>query len=257
MATIIEMLLSTMTDEEKAIIRRKLAENPELIKDDSEAGNLLSIYKNEVAATSAAAAPVVPAATTPAATTPAPTVTPAPTSAAGDSSAQILAKLTSIESSLTTQIADLKKNAVTVDKLPQYREELLSLAIKTTDEIGQLRSRNQTELGKPLDLTAFEKFVNDSKVGGNPGYPTLTKAWESWTLQERTDKTIAAKVEEGIKTKTSAATVPGQTTTVALSPAQQVIAKARENAKGGTKSAAMAAADKMAAIVRQREEGTA
>jgi len=59
-----------------------------------------------------------------------------------------------------------------------------------------------------------------------------------------------------VKQKTSGATVPGQTTSSALSPAQQVMAKAKAATNNDGKSSVQAAIDKLAAIEAGRATAT-
>jgi len=251
--SVIEQLKAMCTPEEWAVVQAKIDANPVLAVNDRKMSELFSAYLGEeepvpvVAAAAAAAEPAVLATVKPAVLA---TVT-------GDSSA-ILAKLTELSTNLDTRFEELDTKFVPVAKLGEYRNDMLASSIRAADDYAQVRESHRAEFGEPLKRDDFEKFVMDQKTAG-VGYKDMAAAHDSFVFEKRNAKKIADGIAEGVKVKTSGTNVPGSTQTVGLSPAQQVIAKAKAAAvgTGDGKSNAMAAADRLAQLRRQREDGQA
>jgi hypothetical protein len=265
MATIIEQLQGLLSKEGNAELNAALRKRPELLTDDAFAAKIISIYDGapEVAAsatttetpvttTTVTHTPTVPSAA--ATTAAAQTVT---SSTAGNNDS-ILAAIQGLKSSMdgfrTTTEATLK-NVVTVDKLPELGRQLRSQAIQDAHLTMKIEQLNKTTFGEDLDLTKLGTFIEDQKKAGTV-YPDVEKAYLAMVGDKLTEITIAKKVDEGVKQKLSAATVPGQTTSAALSPSQQVIAKqkaaAQGNGAGDNVSRAIAALEQ-----RDRANGSA
>ena len=173
-----------------------------------------------------------------------------------------MAELAKLNTSLDTRLKTIESNMVTKESLPGYRTELLTLAIKTADNYSTVREAHRAEFGEALDRTAFEKFVATSGMKWADDLPEtpngktgLQKAHDQFVADRRTANQIQRGITDGLKTKTSGILVPGQTQSTAMSPAQALLSKQRENAgNGGGKSNALAAAEKMAQMVRGRDE---
>jgi len=273
MPTIMEQLLSTMTDEEKSVIRKKLAENPQIIADDSESSKLLAIYRGEEEtpeqkaarekADRDAAAARQAEADRIARETAAKAASSAGAGAGGGDSAGIAAELRRLSETITAQQSsfnDFKSKVITTDQLPKLGADLtknvLALAIERADEVSTIRETHRREFGEELDRTKFEEFA---KAGEDPTthvnkYRSITDAYNAYVGERRIQAKIDKGVADGVKQKLSGQEVPGSTQQVALSPAQQVMKKAAESANKDGKSNAMVAAERLKQIARQREE---
>lgn len=259
--TVIEDLLGMLSPEEAAAVRAKIEANPGLAVRDRKQSELFGIYTGEDETTTTSVT------TTPAATTHTPTVPSAAATTSGpaatmtttstDASAQILAELTGLKSTLDTRFAELDKKFVPAADLDKHRGNLLQDAIRTSHDMAQIERRHEKEFSEDLDLDAFNKFIDDSKVGGKVIYPSMMKAHDAYVAERRVKAEIAKGIADGVKQQTSAATIPGQTqSTGGMSPAQQVMAKARANGATEGKTSAMAAAERLTAIMRARDEGS-
>ena len=141
-----------------------------------------------------------------------------------------------------------------MSKLDEYRTDWTSTAMKGSDDLAQVRENHRAEFGKPLDRDAFETYVINQKASG-VRFKDLKQAHDMFVQSERTEATIAKRVEEQVKQKRSADTAPGQTVSIGLAPAQAVMKKQREGAKGGEgKSNAMAAAQRLSQLERANDE---
>lgn len=272
------------TPEERAALEARIGSRPELVNRFNQSDDLYSLYSNETldddnSGSTAASTyvPQVPNAQsnqTVQVNQPTQTVQPtqtqpvqpvqtvqtqtvqAPPPPAADNSA-ILSKLGELSNSLNTRLAELSKQFVPTSELPRYRTEMLASAIKASDDYATIREDHRAEFGKPLDRTAFEKYVSEQTAAG-ARFSSMKAAHDAFVQEDRLNLRIARGVEEGIKTRKSAQSVPAQTTQIAMSPAQQVLAKARETASNNTAgSQSSAAAARLAAMVRARESAGA
>jgi hypothetical protein len=258
--TVVDQLMALLSADEQKILRAKLDANPALIAQDKKSSEIYSIYQGEdveevvpaaTATTAPVTEPVKPAAVA-APVTPTATVT-----ASASPNDAILAELRNLSTSIDTRLAEMGKKFVSVDKLPEYQESMLASAIRAADDIMTVKQRHRTTFGKELDRDAFEKFVNENQAAGVK-FKNMNTAWEAFTQKDTTELEITRRVAEGIKQKKSGDDVPGQTQSVGLSAAQQVMKKARDGAKSADgKSNAMAAAERLAQIDRGREESGA
>lgn len=248
--SIIEQLTDLLDADGKAKLATVLAANPKVAVDDRRMSELFGIYLGADDTPASASEPAAAATHTPALPAAAATTSaPAPASSATAPNPELKSILDTL-TGLKTSIDERFKNVVTMDKVNELGAQLLNTAtaraLKQADEISLIRETNRKEFGMEMDRAVFEKFVTDAefevedpnthvKVKRNK-YSTLTDAYNAMVSQQRIDAKIAAGIAEGVKQKTSGATVPGQTTSSALSPAQQVIAKAKKDAAtaGGT-----------------------
>lgn len=263
--TLSEDLLALLDADTQAKVRAAFASKPELIARDQKGAELIDIWSSfggeleptttTTTATTTAHVPTVPSAatTTAAAVTNPTTTTTTPSNA--DGLAAILAKIDGMKNDLDAKL----KNVVTTDKLPEYRAELLTLAIKSADDYATVRETHRAEFNETLDRNAFEKFVADSNTAGVK-FPSMSAAHDVFVKDKRTTAQAAAEkakidaaVAEALKQARSAGTVPGQTQTTSLSPAQQVIAKARATAAGNNgETNAMRVARELEVLERSR-----
>jgi hypothetical protein len=273
--TIIEEMLEGLSPDVKAAVQANVAAKPHLAVKDRQMAELFTIYMNEEPAAAAvepakaAAEPVVPKVEPNIPTVP--VHASATASPAADPNAiannPILAKLAELNTTVTSQLEALKNNMVTKTDVPEFERRILTLTLRTGIDLNKVMSKHQAEFGESLDDAAFQKFVTEQAAAGvkflsdpidkQGGKSGLEKAHDQWVNDRRTAAQIQKGISEGLKVKTSGQQVPGQTQATAMSPAQQVLAKAREGAKGGAGSNALAAAERMAAMVRQRDEGSA
>lgn len=262
--TISEELMALLDADGQAKLREAFNKNPGLLARDVKAKELMDVYDGvigdeSIMTTIAAHTPTVPSAASTSASAQTPTATTATTTSSNTELAAILAKLTTLESSIDTKLDAKLKNFVTADKLPEYRTELLTLAIKSADDYASVREAHREEFKKPLDRAAFEKFVADQKAAG-VSYPSMKAAHDTFVTEERTTAAAAAEkkriddgIAAGMQQLRSGALVAGQTQSTAMSASQQVIAKAKAGATGtGAESAALRAARAMEELDRNR-----
>jgi hypothetical protein len=269
--TIIEEMLEGLSPDVKAAVQANVAAKPHLAVKDRQMAELFTIYMNEEPA-AAAVEPAAAAEPTPAKVEPNIPTVPVHASATASPAADpnaiannpVLAELARLNSTVTSQLEAIKSTMVTKAEVPEFEKRILTLSIKTADDYSSVREAHRAEFGETLDRGAFEKFVTTSGtrwVSDPPDTPNgktgLQKAHDQFVADRRVAATIKKGIDDGLKVKNSGAQVPGQTQATAMSPAQQVLAKAREGAKGGAGSNALAAAERMAAMVRQRDEGAA
>lgn len=257
--SILEDMLELFTPEEQVGIKAKLAANPKLVAADKFQHGLFGAYRGfeEGTETPAAAAPVVhtPAVPSAAVVTAPPVVTPPVAAAPSADNKAIMDLLTGINKRLDT--------VVTADQIPKLGADMVNSAVeralKQSNELAVIRETHREEFGEKLDTVAFEKFVNDNQDATTKRnkYATLTDAYNGMVGEKRIANKIATGVADGIKQKTSASTVPGQTQTTSLSPAQQVMLKAKNDSAGGTKTNLQLAIDRAAALVQSRDAASA
>jgi hypothetical protein len=161
-------------------------------------------------------------------------------------------------------IDDRFKNVVTMDKINELGANVVgqaaTQALRQADEIFTIRDTHRREFNEDWNRAEFEKFVTDNQDPATKRnrYPTLTDAYNAMVAEKRIAAKIATGIADGVKQKTSGATVPGQTTSSALSPAQQVMAKAKAAATGNAdgKSNIQSAIDRLAAMEAARGAAT-
>lgn len=266
MASIIEQLIGLMNDEDKKKFAKTIAEHPEIYAQDAEANKLLELYNNggndDAAAAAAKAAADADAkaaadkvaadkvAADKAAADKAERDRLAAAAAAGDGNAAILAQLKDMNTNLDTRFKAIEKDMVRVADLPKYQQEMTVNNLRAMDDFAMVREEYRAEFGKALDRNAFQKFIEDqAKVGVK--YLTddkrsgFGKALDAFVSEDRIKLRIDNGVKEQMKTLRSGKSVAGSTETVALSAAQQVMAKAKEKAAGGNKSNLSAAIERL------------
>jgi hypothetical protein len=140
-------------------------------------------------------------------------------------------------------------------------DNAITASTRTADQYARVRESHAREFpSDPLDLGAFEKFYLDQKAAG-VRYPTLIDAHDVFVKDKRVVASAAAEkakidaaVAEALKQARSSGSVPGQTQSTAMSPAQQVIAKAKAagNGTAGESNAARVARE-LEALERNRQ----
>jgi hypothetical protein len=265
--TLSEELLALLDADTQAKVKAALASKPDLMVRDLKGKELLDLYDGVAAddtttttTTTATHTPTLPSsATTTAAgtTTVASGSTTSTTGAAGEL-AVVLARLEALKSDFATTIDAKLKDYIPASKLDEYRTSLLTSAIKSADDYASVRESHRAEFNEPLDRTAFEKFVVDQKAA-NVGYPSMSAAHDAFVKDKRVTAAAAAEkakieaaVAEALKQARSSGSVPGQTQSIAMSPAQQVIAKAKAAGNGNTASNAEKVAQQLEALERNR-----
>src|SRR4029077_5376144 len=123
---------------------------------------------------------------------------PAP-AAEPDAAADMKSLLASV-AELNAKVTNMDKSYVRLEKLPEYRGEMLGATIRLAHEVGLVTANHQKEFGEPLDMDAFDKFIADSKKEG-AAYPTVTAAYNAMVSEKRIEKKIADGVAEGVKQK--------------------------------------------------------
>lgn len=245
--SITDRLLSLLPADQQAAVKAR-PEFAGLQAEDKEATDLRSIYHGDEE-------PEVPA--TPPATPPAAAATTtAATAATGDESV-VLRSIKELQVSVKGQFDDFKTKVITKDDLPKLRNQFMTDAIKAADDYATVRETHFQEFGEKLDRGVFEKFVADQNAAGVQ-FASMKDAHDKFVGDKRTKAAIDKGIKDGLKQKNSGEQAPGQSDTAGtMSPAQSVMANARKTADGGGKSNAQRAAEAMAAVRRQREEGGA
>jgi hypothetical protein len=268
--TLSEQLLALLDADGQAKLKAVFAANPALIAQDMKGTELVDVWAGfggELEPPAAAHVPTLPSAATTSAsatqptttsTTVSPTVssgsttTASTSNGAADGLAAVLAELQGLK-------AQMAKDYVPVSKLGEYRTEILTHAIKTADDYSTIRENHRAEFSEPLDRNAFESFVATQNQAGIK-FSSLASAHDTFVKDKRVTASAAAEksridaaVAEALKQQRSS-NVPGQTQTSAMSPAQQVIAKAKAAASGNgnAESAAMKAARQLEELDRGR-----
>ena len=168
----------------------------------------------------------------------------------------ITKQLADLNTSLTTRLADFEKKYVSVEKLPEYRGEILGITIKNADLLGQVRQQHATEFPtEPFDLEKLNTFVNDQLKTGTR-FPDIKHAYDAMVGEKRTEAKIAKGIADGIKNKKSgdgADAAAGGSSPAALSAGQELIRKAK--GAEATPDHVLSFADKLRKI-REAREGT-
>ncbi len=257
--TLSEDLLALLDADTQTKVRAALAANPALVARDMRSNELYETFEgltHEETPPAAAYVPVVP--------TPAVAAATVPPVAAGnaDSMAKVLSELQGLKATIDTKL----KEYVPMSKVQEFRDDIATIATKAADQYSRVRESHRAEFNEPIDTDAFEKFVVDERTAGRR-YVNLSAAHDVFVKDKRVTASAAAKeadkvaraaeiaaaVKEALKQQASGATVPGQTQSVAASPAQQVVAKAKAAANGGgADSAALRAAKQLEDLDRNR-----
>lgn len=262
--TLSEELLGLLDADTQAKVKAAFAANPSLMVRDVKGTELYDLYTGfepepTTTTTTTTHTPTLPssATTTSAAQVPN-TTTNAPGNAEGY--AAILAKLDGIQTGIDAKIAAATKDMIPVAKLPEYRTEILTAAIKSADDYASVRESHRDEFKEPLDRNAFETFVATQNQAGVK-FPSLRAAHDTFVSEKRTTAAatreqakIDAAVAEALKQARSSASVPGQTQMTGLSPVAQIQAKARAAATNNGESNAMKAARLLEAQDRMRQD---
>jgi hypothetical protein len=260
--TILEELMGMLDADGQAYIRYQLEQHPDIAEQDRQHSEIYSIYTegatinpNPTPAPAHVAAPVV-LATTYTPTTPNTTSNTVIAQPTVDPNAAISAQLSALTKTLETRLADLDKRYVPVEKIAEYRTEMLASSIKAADDYAQVRESHRAEFNEPINRTEFEKFVADQSAAGTR-FASMNDAHNRYVADKRVALQIKNGIDEGLKQRQSAQHVPGQTQSTALSPAQQIMAKQRESAQPGANNNALSAAQRLADLVRARENAGA
>lgn len=234
--SVMEQLLALCTPEEQAAIKAKLDANPSIAVNDRRMADLFGIYLNEegegggtpnpephTPAVPSAAAPATP----PVAAAPAAAAAPAtPAAPTTNANKEILDMLGSVKTSLETKLADLEKNSIKITDLPKYEGAMLEKTIRNAHLAARIEREHHAAFNEDLDLDKLGEFINEQGKKGVK-FADIKSAYDKMVEPRVIEAKIAAGIAEGVKQKTSAVTVPGQSQSSALSPAQQVIAKAK------------------------------
>jgi hypothetical protein len=251
--SILERLQAILDADTNTKLKAAVMAHPELLVDDAFAANLIGIYEDgagsgDGSAATTTADSVAAASTTTtttathtaalpsaATTTSTPAATTSTTTSTNDGNAAILAALTALKTTMDTKLA----NVITKDQLPSLAQEVETRSLRKANELAVIRETHLAEFGKPLDSAAFEKFVLDAQDPDTKRnkYATLTDAFNAMVATDRETTKVNKLVADQVKQKLSGTTVPGQTTSTSLSPAQQVMAKAKKDAaaEGGSR----------------------
>ena len=259
--------LKSVLDELKALLGddaiKKLDSNPDLLSRIKEGGDdLYAYYHGEEAPVATQAPPAAAPTTTEVKTTPAttpvvtaPTVT-TPTRDDGPALRRIMEELSSLNKSLDTRFSDFEKKVVTLDKVPEFRSQILASAIMTADDIMDIKASHKEEFGETFDRNKFNEFLETQKKA-NVIYPSIRAAYDAMVGEKRVEAKVAKAVAEAKKQMKSSAEVPGSgSSTSALSPVQTIIREAKKGTGEG-KTNAQKAAERLAEAVRARDGGEA
>jgi hypothetical protein len=262
--SVIERLQEILDADGNDKLKTALKSRPELLVDDAFATSLVKLYDEGATAADgtvdgSVAASTAHTTTLPSAASTTAAATTASTTSSTSDSAAVLAAL----NGLKTSIDERFKNVVTMDKVNELGAGLINQAatqaLRQADEIFTIRDTHQREFGEPFDRTAFEKFITDNQdpTTKRNKYSTLTDAYNAMVSEKRIAAQIKKGVDDGVKQKLSSTTVPAQTTSAGLSPAQQVMAKAKKDsaAAGGSQLQSLIA--KAEALDRSRQDAGA
>lgn len=255
MPTALDLLNSMLTDDEKTQFTALLAKNPKFAEKVGTGVQFLLDYAepergDDAAATEAARKAAAAEATRKAAEAAA-AATPPP-AAAATTAASALTDLAAIEKMFDTKLEALKKDFVPTSALPGYRTEMTAASIKSAHQVMRIEMTHKQEFGEDLDLDALDKYATE-----HPGHKSITEVYDAMVGQKRMEKKIADGIADGLKLKKSGDTVPAQTTSSALSPAQEIIRKAKAETGNGGESNVSRAAARLANLMKNRESSEA
>lgn len=249
MATALDDLNSLLSADEQAQFAA-LLKNPKFAE---KTGMMTQFFKDyaefvDPEATPAKKDPPAAAATTP----PAATVTDPPAKVTLKTSPS--ADLDSIGALIDQRLTTFKETLFTKDDATKARPEILAASLKLSDDYAEIRETHREEFGERLNRPEFEKFVE----GARGRYPSLKDAHDAFVNEKRIEVRVKKGVEEAVKQKTSSATVPAQTTSAALSPAQEIIRKAKAEGNGGNGETNVSrAAARLTKLMHERESADA
>jgi hypothetical protein len=259
MATILEQLRELADADGQKYIDYLISTKPDLTTHAVEQDAIYSIYANTTVPEPVVTptTPVTPVTNTTTPTVPAVTAapvthTPTVPNSTSTPSIDVAKLLADMSAKIDKSLADLDSRYVTAAKLPEYRTEMTGIAIKAADDYATVRENHRAEFGEPINRNEFEKFVTDQTTAGAK-FVNMNEAHDRYVAEKRVKAEIAKGIAEGLKQKSSAQNVPGQTQSVAMSPAQQVMAKAKAANASTSNDNAMAAAQRLADLVRARE----
>ena len=259
---ILDELLAKLDPDSKAKVEAAIAANPDLKTRDAEGQHWLEYLSSPSPTPAPAPAPAPAAAAPTPAPSPSPVAAPAPAPAASPmADLDALGKL--LDTKLSTLRTDLKvemaKEFVPASKIADFEKALaanLSTSIKLSHELSTIERNHEKEFTESLDVPAFEKYIEEHKGQ----YKTLKDAHDSFVMQKRVDLQIKKGVEDGVKQRTSATSVPAQTQKTSMAPAAQILAKARaakESQGDGTRSSLETAIAKIKAAQAANEDVSA
>jgi hypothetical protein len=246
----IDDLLGLFSTDEQAVIRAVVLKNDKARQQLEEGLTMRKEYLSDeplpVTPPIAQAQPPVTATTTVVAP-------PSTTSSTVDLSA-INQQLAALSESLNTRFSEFAKNVVTVDKLPQYRGELLETTLRNADQMTQIRNQHEREFpNEPFDLGKVNDYINTQSQAGRK-FSDIKSAYDDMVRDKRVEARIAAGIADGVKQKKSAdgaGVAGGGSGVTALAPNQELIRKMRGD--GGTDNHITTFADKLRRIKEARE----
>lgn len=216
-----------------AKVKAGVSSNPKLIAQDLKSAELYGFYNEGTSSEEVKVEPKVEA-------TAVVPVTPAATGSATED----------LRTLLREQFGELDKKYVAIDKLPEYRGEMTANILRMTDELATLREVYREEFGERFPRDKYEEFIETNKGK----YSTLTDAFNSFVQEKRIETRVKKEVEEQVKQRASAAIVPAQSNTPAVTPhAALILEKAKGDAGKDADSHVSAAAAKLRAIRESRE----
>lgn len=257
--SIIEQLMATMSPEEQAIVKAKIVANPKIAADDAFTTNLFGLYQGaegttvEEPVTPPTVAPVIHTPTVPGSASAAAAT--AATTASTNDNRQVLELLGNLNATLETRFKALDDKFVTVANLPTLEGQVLSKSIKNAYLASRIERKHHEEFNEDLNLDDVATYIEAQRKLG-VGFADIEKAHDAMVAEKRVEAKITKGIAEGVKQKTSASTVPGVSSGSSLSPAQQVIAKAKAGENNGTKTSAMIAAERLSKLSDARESGS-
>lgn len=138
---------------------------------------------------------------------------------------------------------------LTGEEAAKAKTEIMTGSLALADDYAEIREQHREEFGERLNRPDFEKFVKDTpnKFG------TLKAAHDAFVNEKRIEQRVEKGVAEALKLKTSQKDVPAQTTSSALSPAQEIIRKAKATETGAGESNVSRAAARLAQVMKNRE----
>ena len=168
-----------------------------------------------------------------------PVAKPAAAFGLGDFEALLDRKLGGLDERIkTTATAAVEEQVKTAGE--RLIQEATTRTLRGADELNRIYRRHEKDFGEELDSTAFDTFLQDQMKTGTR-YATMTKAYEEYTRDKRTEKTIATQVEDGVREKLKARAttqeVPGVTPASARSPMTVLLNRGKKTDDTGSTTA--------------------